>query len=69
MIQACPDGWFSLGIHIDPRRRFAANAKEWFGPYIDIHLACVIVSLGFNPVRSGVIEGHIGIGRGGYQDE
>lgn len=64
MVQACFDGWLSLGIHVDPRRRRTAEGER-YAPYVDLHLGCFIVSLGVNPVRSGEIEASVGVSRGG----
>lgn len=69
MIQACFDGWFSLGIHLDLRRRRNAEQQIDFGPYVDLHLGCVIISLGYNPAVSGRLHSSINCGRGGIPEE
>ena len=66
MVQASFDGWVSLGIHIDLRRRRAANGRR-YGPYVDLHLGCVIVSLGVNPAYSGEIGAASSVSRGGLR--
>jgi hypothetical protein len=55
MVQGAWDGWFSLGIHIDFRHRRRGDGLA-YGPYGDLHLGWVIVSLGLNPVYAGEIE-------------
>lgn len=50
--QWCWDGFFSLGIHVDFRRRFTGSTLDPYGPYLDIHLGPAILSLGYWPVRS-----------------
>ena len=66
MAQACFDGWVSLGIHIDLRRRATASCRR-YGPYIDLHLGCLIVSLGRNPAYSGEIDAAASVSRGGLR--
>jgi len=51
MIQWSLDGTFSLGIHVDPLTRQAAEGS--YGPYIDLHLGPVVISLGNRPDRAG----------------
>jgi hypothetical protein len=46
MIQYSLDGTFSLGLHIDPVRR------EAYGPYLDLHLVALAISLGRRPGRA-----------------
>ncbi len=68
MVQACWDGWISLGIHIDWRSRRTASGQR-YGPYVDMHLLCVIVSIGVNPVYSGEIDTVSSVSRGGLRAE
>ncbi len=68
MLQFCLDGWFSLGFHVDPRFRRTGKTGERYGPYVDLHLGCFIVSLGVNPVLSGDLEATLGLGRGGIAE-
>lgn len=63
-IQWCFDFWFSFGIHFDLKNRTRADGKS-YGPYVDFHLFCFIVSLGYHPNLSGDIEKLIGVSRGG----
>ena len=48
-------GWLSLGLHIDfcHHRRTPGKA---YGPYIDLHLGVVVVSLGYRPIYAGEVE-------------
>ncbi len=64
MVQACFGGWFSLGLHVEPRRRLGYQGA--YGPYVDLHLGCFVLSLGVNPVWSGEIEAHVSVSRGGW---
>jgi len=66
MVQAALNGWFSLGIHVDPRRRQTASGHH-YGPYIDLHLGILILSFGVNPVYSGEIEASCSVSRGGWR--
>lgn len=50
MVQYALDGTFSLGIHIDPKRRQADEGT--FGPYVDLHLVFVALSFGHNPAAA-----------------
>ena len=45
------DGWASLGLHVDLKRRITAEGER-YGPYVDLHLGPVIASVGVNPIRS-----------------
>jgi len=65
MVQWSLDGWVSLGVHVDFRTRRNSTCGEKYGPYVDLHLGCFIVSLGRNPVRSGEIDLKANCGRGG----
>jgi len=60
-------GWISFGIHIDLRTRINAIRNEKYGPYVDFHFGCFILSIGRNPVRSGEIDLTSNCGRGGEQ--
>lgn len=66
MAQACFDGWLSLGVHLDLRRRRTADGRR-YGPYIDLHLGCLILSFGVNPAYSGEIEAASSVSRGGLR--
>ena len=46
------DYWLSFGVHIDLKRRTNASKNINFGPYIDIHFLCFILSFGYNPIYS-----------------
>jgi hypothetical protein len=58
-------GWVSLGVHVDFRCRLNQRSQVRYGPYIDLHLLCVIVSIGRNPAYSGELEMLIPGGRYG----
>lgn len=64
MIQWSCDWWCSLGLHIDLRHRRRADGLA-YGPYIDLHLGFVIISLGYHPQLSGDLEKGISVSRGG----
>jgi len=63
MVQWTFDWWVSFGIHLDLKHRVRAD-KQSYGPYIDIHLFCFILSLGYHPYISGEIEKSISVSRG-----
>ncbi len=65
MIQWCADWWLSFGVHIDFRRRRRADGIE-YGPYLDLHLGWLILSLGRNVVYSGDLQRVLSISRGGF---
>ena len=68
MFQFCLGGWISFGIHIDWTRRYVYGKKtreNAYGPYIDIHFLCCILSLGYYPVRSTTYPIYGSVGRGG----
>lgn len=54
-----PPDWFSLGIHLDLRRRGR------YGPYVDLHIGFWILSLGFHPIYAGEFDRSVSISRGG----
>lgn len=49
MLQWTNAHYFSLGIHIDPRRCHNESGKP-FGPYMDIHFLTFSLSIGYNPI-------------------
>jgi hypothetical protein len=59
MLQWSINGWLSLGIHVDFRKR------STYGPYVDLHLGWVIVSVGRNPVMTNSLEMKTSTCRGG----
>ena len=65
MFQWCLDWWFSVGMHVELKTRVNAQNGKKFGPYVDLHLGCVILSLGRNPVYSGELECSTSTSRGG----
>jgi len=44
-----------IGMHFEPRGR-STNSGIRFGPYLDLHLPGVTISLGRNPIYAGEIE-------------
>ena len=64
MVQWSVDGWVSLGVHLDCRHRYRADG-QCYGPYVDVHLGCVIISLGHHPQFSGELEKSVSVSRGG----
>lgn len=65
-VQYVLDGWLSLGIHLDLKHR-RTDAGRSYGPYVDLHLGVVVVSLGWNPAYSGDLERAISASRGGLE--
>jgi hypothetical protein len=69
MVQWQIAGWFSFGIHIDFKKREVSSGPFEglsYGPYIDLHLFCFIISFGRRPYLSGSLMNESGIARGGY---
>jgi hypothetical protein len=50
MVQWSLDGTLSLGVHADPLHRRGDAGP--YGPYVDLHLGPVVVSLGYHPGRA-----------------
>lgn len=68
MLQWSCNGWLSLGVHVDFRTRPARGGLT-YGPYVDVHLGPVIVSVGNRPVYSGNLEASTSVARGGVRAE
>lgn len=66
MFQWSWNGWLSLGVHLDFRRRPVGDNKT-YGPYVDVHFGPYILSLGNNPVYTAAEEFRIAGGRGGIE--
>jgi hypothetical protein len=49
MLHWCFDWHFSLGFHVDFKRRKTGKDKIIYGPYIDIHFLWYIFSIGYQP--------------------
>ncbi len=58
------DGCLSLGVHVEPISR-PHSVVGRFGPYLDLHLLVLTVSVGRNPAYSGDLERALSISRGG----
>lgn len=58
------DGCLSFGVHVDFRSRPHAKVGH-YGPYVDLHLAFWIFSLGRNPAYSGELDRLLPSARGG----
>lgn len=57
-----------IGLHLELRRR-VTNAGVSFGPYIDIHLPFVCVSVGRNPIFAGELDLRASTSRGGLNGD
>lgn len=67
-VQWCLDGWISLGVHIDFRSRITSGPEPTrYGPYLDLHLVCAIISLGVQPIYSGDLDAVSSVSRGGVR--
>ena len=64
MVQIVFDGWVSIGIHIDYKHRKDTWGRT-FGPYVDLHLGKIILSLGWHPYLATDLERVISVSRGG----
>lgn len=51
MFQYAFDWTFSLGIHLDPKRRHF-GATQIYGPYLDLHFLWFALSIGYHPARA-----------------
>lgn len=51
-VQWSIDRTLSIGVHIEPRTRHCNDGTP-FGPYLDVHLPGVTLSLGRNPIYAG----------------
>jgi hypothetical protein len=72
MLQWQLAGWVSLGIHLElATRRASGGPFEGlsYGPYLDLHLGVVIVSVGWRPFLSGEVWTLSGAARGGVNAE
>ena len=68
MVQVILDGWLSFGIHLDFKHRHDVFGHS-FGPYMDLHLGVLILSLGWHPYLSSDLERVSSVARGGtYPD-
>lgn len=56
MVQFALDGTLSFGLHVDPLVRHWGNDGLTYGPYLDLHLGPVVVSLGNHPARAGDVR-------------
>jgi len=60
--------WVSVGVHVDLKRRRVAGGAfsgATYGPYLDVHLGALILSLGWRPYLTGELRNSSGIARGG----
>lgn len=64
MLQWQFDGWFSLGLHIDFKRRVHGRYFVPYGPYLDLHIGPCILSVGRNCylATDGINAGRGGVG-------
>lgn len=60
LVQWSLDGSMSFGLHVDPCRRLADTGP--YGPYLDLHLGCVVVSVGRHPARANGLVALLGQG-------
>jgi hypothetical protein len=59
----------SLGVHVDSRRRRTGTEGLRYGPYVDLHLGRVVVSVGVNPIFAGDLDLLIPSARGGLSGD
>lgn len=64
-VQIVLDWWLSFGVHVDLRHR--RGDHHTFGPYVDLFLGVVTISLGWQPVYAGDLERALSISRGGRE--
>lgn len=46
---------FAFGFHVEPRTQRTAEGVT-FGPYADLHLPFVVLSVGRNPIHAGDLD-------------
>ena len=56
-------GW-SIGLHYEPHTHHT-NAGIPYGPYLDVHFAHWVFSVGRNPIYAGELELLVSYSRGG----
>jgi hypothetical protein len=64
LFQYALDGTLSLGVHVDPVRRVSDTGP--YGPYLDLHFAFCVLSVGYHPARANgivTLQGQGGIMR------
>lgn len=64
-VQWALDRPFAVGVHLEPRTLTNSTQGVRFGPYVDVHLPFLILSVGRNPIYSGEVELLVGYSRGG----
>jgi hypothetical protein len=52
MVQWSFDSTFSLGVHLDPKRRDFGGKGSTYGPYVDLHVGPFSLSVGWHPARA-----------------
>jgi len=57
-----------LGVHVEPRRR-RTNKGVRYGPYLDLHLPGVCMSVGRNPIYAGEADLKASTSRGGVSGD
>lgn len=55
----------SVGFHLEPRWTLRTNSGIPYGPYLDLHLPCLTVSIGRNPIYAGELDLLKSYSRGG----
>lgn len=58
----------SLGVHVELRTR-VTNSGVRFGPYIDVHVGPLVLSIGRNPIYAGEVDLLQSYSRGGLKAE
>lgn len=70
-VQWCRDGWYSLGIHLETKTRTTWRGPDHepvpYGPYVDLHVGWLILSVGRNPAYAGELEASTSVSRGGIR--
>ena len=64
MVQWTFDWWLSVGAHLDVKCRHRDDGQS-YGPYLDLHFICFILSIGYHPHLSGELEKSVSVSRGG----
>lgn len=67
-VQWSLDWFFSFGVHLNLKRR-TTNDGIVYGPYLDLHLVCCVLSVGVNPIWAGTEHLRVSVARGGLHDD
>lgn len=59
----------SAGFHLEPRWWLRTNSGVCYGPYLDLHLGPLVLSVGRNPIYAGEVDLLKSYARGGLNGD